>query len=240
LDEKAVALAVAVLMKAALKDLPGLRAQLKAAALDELLGYLLPWKPSAESAGPQNIGQLVEGRGVYLGPWTFDPKRDPVEAYSAPDFLRDRSGNQLVLNFREAVKELTGRNEGRCSGNGTEASLRQALSEGQYQDGDLVVAPMEFLNGRDAYGKTVRPDNNVCDLLRTTPAFETLRNAASGSSGDDRWSVSGSEPPASTSLVSHVRLTDGVVDWYNYFNIRSGVVPARVFHRANPQPGPPG
>ena len=80
----------------------------------------------------------------------------------------------MILTFNEAVKELTGRNSGRRYGNGTQAALRQALREGKYQDGDQVLAPMEILNGRNAYGNTVRPGKNVVELMKVSPAFETL------------------------------------------------------------------
>jgi len=185
-------------------------------------------------------GQLVAGKGVYMGPWSFDPKCDPVAIYSADNFLRDRSGKQLVLTFNEAVKELTSRNDGRRYGNGTEAALRQALREGKYQDGDLVLAPMEILNSYNARGEHVRPDNNVCDLLRTAPAFEKLLNTVNGNSGGGRWSVSGSEYPGYPSDVWHVFLTGGDGVWGDRDLARSGVVPARIFSRASSQPGPTG
>jgi hypothetical protein len=197
-------------------------------------------KQATETSSPQTIGQLVEGRGVYLGPWTFDPKHSPVDVYAAPDFLRDASGNQLILNFSEAVKELTRRNDGRAYGNGGEADLRRDLGEGRYRYGDRVLAPMELLNGYNAGGERVRPGGNVVELLKTSQAFEKLLDAVTNASGDGRRSVSASDFSINLSCVYHVVLPDDDVDWDLKDNGRSGVVPARVFHRANPQPGPAG
>ena len=234
-DEIAIAGAVALLAKAARKDLPSVKAQLAAAGFD-----LAPIpKPNTGTSRHDTIGQLVAGRGVHLGSWSFDPKYDPVEVYSADDFLRDKSGKQLVLTFHEAVEELTSRNHGRRYGNGTEAALRQALREGKYQDGDLVLAPREILNGYDYRDQHIRPGNNVCDLLRTSPAFEKLFNTVKNRSGDGRWSVSGSVSPGGSGVWA-VRLTDGAAHWDGKGSARSGVVPVRLFSRANSQPGPAG
>ena len=185
-------------------------------------------------------GQLVDGRGVHLGSWSFDPKYDPVEAYSADDFMRDKSGKQLVVTFNEAVEELASRNQGRRYGNGAEAALRQALREGKYQDGDRVLAPREILNGTNSRGEHVRPASNVVELMKVSPAFEKLRNTVKISSGDAPWSVSGSETPELPSYVWHVRLMDGNDFWGTKDYILSGVVPVRLFKRASSQPGPAG
>ena len=206
----------------------------------EIARFVPRQTPTAEASGPAATGQLVPGKGVYMGPWSFDPKYDPVAIYSADDFLRDKSGKQLVLTFSEAVKELTSRNGGRRYGNGTEAALRQALREGKYKDGDLVLAPMEILNGRNAYRDTVRPGSNVVELMKVSPAFEKLLNAVNSSSRGGRWSVSGSGYPGNPSSVWHGRLTDGGDDWHGKDRGRSGVVPARIFRGASPQPGPTG
>lgn len=239
-DNTAVAGAVALLADTARKDQASVKALLAAAGF-EIAGFMPRQKPEAEASGPAATGQLVAGKGVYMGSWSFDPTYDPVAIYSADDFLRDKPGRQLVLTFNEAVKELTSRNDGRRYGNGTEAALRQALREGKYQDGDLVLAPREILNGYNAKGERVRPDNNVSDLLRTTtPAFEKLLIAVNSSSGDDSWNISGSESPAYSSSVRHVRLTDGFDVWGGKGNDLSGVVPARIFRGTSPQPGPTG
>jgi hypothetical protein len=218
----------------------GAIALLLAAADFETARFVPRQKPPVEASGPAATGQLGAGKGVYMGAWSFDPKYDPVAIYSADDFLRDKSGKQLVLTFNDAVKELTSRNEGRRYGNGTEAALRQALREGNYRDGDLVLAPREILNGYNARGAHVRPDNNVWELLKTS-AFEKLLTAVKGSPGVDRWSLSGSELPGYPSGVWHVSLTDGGDDyWGTKDGDCSGIVPVRIFRRTSFQPGPTG
>jgi len=242
-DKTAIAGAVALLTEAARRDEAGVKALLAAGGF-EIAGFVGTRKPRTETSRLDTIGQLIDGIGIHLGSWSFDSKYDPVAIYSADDFLRDRSGKQLVLNVKEAVNELTRRNHGRRYGNGTVAALRQALREGKYQDGDLVLAPRETLNGYDARGTHVRPDNNVYDLLRTSPAFEKLLNAVNSSSGDGRWSVSGSGHPDVSSAVWHALLKDDVADGnpsgYTTVVDRSGVVPARMFRRTSSYPGPTG
>ena len=69
-------------------------------------------------------GAVVEGRGVYLGPWEAAPGHS-VHAYAADDFLRDGAGKPLTLSFNDAVIELARRNQAWVAGNGTEAALRE-------------------------------------------------------------------------------------------------------------------
>jgi hypothetical protein len=178
-------------------------------------------------------GQMVEGRGIYLGTW--DPNNDGniVYAYATPDFLRGTvTGKPLRRTFYEAVDELTLRNGGRKYGNGTETALRKAIKDGTYQDGDLALGPLEFYNGKNVRGKSVRPGNNIYDLLRKAPAFKKILNTVNSSSRDGRWVVSGSAYPDGISRVYHARLTDGNDGWYAKDYTRSGVVPVRVFRTA--------
>jgi hypothetical protein len=177
-------------------------------------------------------GQMVKGRGIYLGKW--DPNNDGniVYAYATPDFLRDTfTGKPLRRTFYEAVDELTLRNGGRKYGNGTETALRKAIKNGTYQDGDLALGPLEFYVGRNARGKSDRPGNNIYDLLRTAPAFDKILDTVNSSSGAGRWVVSGSEHPDKP-CVYHTSLTDGYVDWDYKDHRRSGVIPVRVFRTA--------
>ena len=167
------------------------------------------------------IGDLVKGRGVYLG------KYAGLAAYAALDFLRDGNGKQLLLNFFEANAELTLRNEGRSYGNGSAKALRQAIRTGAYRDGDLVLPPKELLNGKDANDDKVRPGENIYDLLGK-PVFNTTRKRISNGK-DDRWVVSSSERPSNPSRVDHVSLSSGDDGWSYKHGYRSGVVPLRFF-----------
>ena len=181
---------------------------------------------SKQQAEPK-VGELAEGRGVYVG------KYAGLAAYAAPDFLRDETGRQLVLNFDEARDELTRRNGGKAYGDGTEMALCQAIENNTYRDGDLVLPPQELLSGRNVdEGDRVRAGENVYDLL-DKPALNKVKATISNGEGAQCWALSGSEHPDDTLIVSHVRLTDGDDNWFRKDGSRSGVVPVRLYKPAH-------
>ena len=183
------------------------------------------------------IGQLDEQRGVFLGEYSPDNANTLYFAYAAPDFLRDDKKEQLVLNFNKAGDELARRQPNEPYVKGTEDIIREALKNGTYKDGVDVLSPMELLNGVNAHGEIVRPDNNVVALMKNSTAFARINGAIK--SGAFSWSVSSSEHPHTTSLVRRVRLTDGVYGWDYKGGLRSGVVPVRFYKAKPPQPSPP-
>lgn len=177
-----------------------------------------------------NYGDLIGGKGVYAG--IYEVNGIKKEAYFEPDFLRDESGRQLLLNFNEAGEELAKRNGGRRYGNGSENAVRKAIASGEYKDGDLILAPREFLSGRDARGNMVRSGNLVGllqagkkSLQRIADTIRAIRSA----SNNGRWSISGTEDPGHPPLVYHTRLTDGDYGQFPKDVTRSGVVPLRLF-----------
>lgn len=101
---------------------------------------------SARSLRGIAVGDLDPARGLYLGMVEAAPGH-VVHAYAAEDFLRDVKGRQLILSFDEAVKELNKRN-GRSYCNGTDRAVEQAIIDGTYQDGDLVLPSKELPRAR--------------------------------------------------------------------------------------------
>jgi len=231
-DDIAVVKAIAVLADAARRDFPALAAQLKAAGFG-ITGY----EPSQEKPGTEaasDIGALIEGRGIYHGTWKAVPNGVTVYAYSDTDFLKDASGEQMLLTWYGARDELARRNGGRRYGDGTEAALGDALvepgTEGVYKDGDLVMAPLVLLNGVDRDGKKSRAANTFA-LLRGSKgdAFKSISNTLRNSSGFARWSWSCSELRDYSSHVLAVSLSAGLVDWNHKVFYRLGVLPFRIF-----------
>jgi hypothetical protein len=235
LDKSAIAGAVALLVDAAGKDFASVEAQLKAAGFG-ITGYL-PLQARPDLSVASDIGELIEGRGIYHGDWQPSPNGVLVHAYSETDLLKDASGEQLLLTWYKAREELARRNNGRSYGDGAEEALCQALAkpagtQGAYKDGDLVIAPLLLLNGRDVYGNKVR-DHNTIGLRRRSmsDAFkniaETLQKSRSGE-GVCSWSCSGFHD--ASSVVRVVRLSDGCGAWSNLnFVTRFGVLPFRFF-----------
>lgn len=175
-------------------------------------------------------------RGIYLGTWEAATGHR-VHAYAADDFLRNAKGNQLVLTFNEAQKELTRRNSGWAAGIGTEAALRAEIAKGGTDfEGKLVLPPLDLLNGRDVRGNTIRPGENICALLNDNKApkiAEELERAEA-----DKWAVC--SLASSANFAYHARLTDSYTESVSQYVGRSGVIPVRLFRNGqqNVQPMP--
>jgi len=192
-------------------------------------------KADPDTSALIDLGEMIDGRGIYHGAWQPRSNGVSVHAYSDTDFLRDASGEQMLLTWYAARDELARRNSGRRYGDGTEAALSNALAkppgtEGTYRDGDLVMGPQVLLNGVDRDGKKSRAANTFA-LLRGSKgdAFKSISNTLRNSSGNARWSWSCSGSRDVSSYVVAVRLSDGLVDWYNVDYGRLGVLPFRIF-----------
>ena len=175
------------------------------------------------------VGEAVEGRGVYLGHWKA-AKGHVVHAYAADDFLRDAKGDQLLLTFNEACEEFATRNGGRRYGDGSEANIRQAITQGHYQDGDLILPPKSLLNGYDVQGNHTHPVGNIYTLMNNGHLPKVAAAVRNGE-GDQKWAISGSEHPVNASRVYHASLTYGGGHWINKVCLRSAVVPVRFFRQ---------
>jgi hypothetical protein len=235
-DKITVEQAVAALTAAAERDLPSVEAQLKAAGFG-ITGYEpLRGEPDIDGSTASDIGTVVAGRGIYHGAWQPRSNGVIVHAYSDTDFLRDTSGQQMLLTWRAARDELARRNGGRRYGDETEAALSAALSrpsgtQGAYKDGDLVMGPRVLLNGRDVDGDKIRAQNTY-DLL-SGPKKEAFKNVSAtlrdAGSFYARWSWSSTEHRDYSSIAWAVRLSDGSDGWYNEGSHRRGVLPFRIF-----------
>ena len=209
-------------------------------AFDAIVRRLLPStiRSPAQPVVLAKIGDAVEGRGVYLGPWEAAPCHT-VHAYVEDDFLRDANGNQLLRNFDEARTEFALRNRGWEAGNGAEAALRAEIAKGGNEfEGKLIIPPKELLHGRDVHGTTKRPYANIYTLMNDGK-LPKVAAAVQNGSGDQLWALSGSEHPGTTSDVYHVSLTDGDFFWTYKDFTRSGAVPVRFFRQptaAGPAP----
>lgn len=175
------------------------------------------------------FGDLIKGKGVYAGIYEVDGIKK--EAYFEPDFLRDESGNQLLLNFYEARRELTRRNG--CY-YGSEAEVRIDIKSGRYKDGDLILPPREFLNGVKGFRE--RRDNHLVGLLKSgNGSVKKIRDTAEvalntyNPAGNGSRFLSGTELDPSHDDYVYLVYLSGFDDWYLKSKHRSGVVPLRLF-----------
>ncbi len=240
----AIKLAVAVLADAAGNDLAGVNAQLREAGF-EITRYVPDLAsqspaPSALVVGssqpitvPKVSGYTLSDGGIYMR--DLEPAKDGriPQLYMDDDYLRGSDGKPLILNFREAVKEVTKLNGGRSYGDGSEAALCKAIHDGTYQEGDRFVSWKADLNGRNMDGDSVCPRNLSALLKENDPAVSKIEKTLAKASGAGLWVVSGTEPRDDTSSVYHVRPRDGADLWHTKdVNIRSAVVLSRVRHAA--------
>src|SRR6201996_6066192 len=56
---------------------------------------------------PAEVGELDKDRGIYMG---ID-RGTGMHAYAAPDFMRNETGEILILSFKAAEEELAKRNQ---------------------------------------------------------------------------------------------------------------------------------
>ena len=165
-------------------------------------------------------GAVVEGRGVYLGPWEAAPGHS-VHAYAADDFLRDGAGKPLTLSFNDAVIELARRNQAWAAGNGTEAALREEIAKGNSDfEGKFVLPPNALLED------SIYAGLNAGSLPRVA---EALQLAVHERKPDQLWALSNTQHTKSKQLVRMFRLRGGITARCYMDNYRVSVLPVRMY-----------
>ncbi|MDD3370551.1 MAG: hypothetical protein PHE27_01870 [Alphaproteobacteria bacterium] len=123
---------------------------------------------------PYELGELVEGKGIFFGTWDvldprFSKRGKKFYVYAAPEDLSAFPG--LLATWHYASKELAEK-KGWYGHGGREyweeARLRNDLINGDY-GGEWFVPPRSFLDGVDADGVAVRKETLFA--LRHTGAF---------------------------------------------------------------------
>lgn len=182
------------------------------------------------------VGALVKGRGVYLGPWQAGLRLPIVHVYMADEFMKAPQGmnngshERLNLAFNAAVKELASRNGKRMYGNGTEAALRRALKNESYVWGDAVLPPVEFLLGKNARGESVRYpfytrafwEDVVYAKAKEVDQFEC-------GFFDGGYTLSCSQQPNDRSGIILVSMSGGYVCRSPKGRGEGGILPIRIF-----------
>lgn len=164
------------------------------------------------SATAPEIGQLIEGKGIYVGIWEpKDRKGNSLgkvfNLFAAPEDVQDSHGQNLLLTFDKAVKHVAdlqgyygyGGFNHDARGLTPDEALYEAIRKGDY-DGEWFIPPKDALNDNLCKNKdTFKPEN----------AFVTKSNGSDYA----HWLWSCTEDTYKSSSVWDQDFTDGGVDF---------------------------
>ncbi len=215
------------------KELANIETQLAAAGF-QVVTYVPPVKKLNNEVvlTPNQIGMMIEGKGVYMGTWEPKDRDDSnigktFNVFAAPEDLTDASGTKVLVTFNEAARQVTSlRNwHGHDGGNfANDTALYNALKNGTY-NGEWFIPTRDLLCGKDLAGNKVRGDN-LYDH-RDTGDLKGTFTTASGSA-NAHWYWSCTEPRGNSSDVWAVRFSDGDDDWSGKDIHRLSCRPCRV------------
>jgi len=159
----------------------------------------------AQVSGDLEIGQMIPGKGIFMGVWEAKNRRGKslgkkFRRFVAPEDLMDDEGKKVLWTFREAAQQVAGlRNWHGHDGADfkDEADFYKALKEGR-GIGKWFIPPSEFLIGIDRNGDKVSDDHLYAHSARGNlkGTFATAED-----SGRGFWYGSCTEPARLPSFV---------------------------------------
>jgi hypothetical protein len=169
---------------------------------------------------PREAGQLIHGKGIFLGPWSPQHREgvslgQTFNLFAAPHDLgldENGRGTKRVAKYEDTVKyvseirSLVGHDG---AGYENDKELYDALKNGSYK-GEWFIPTREMIAGTDIDGKQVQTDTLFAH--KDKGAFKNTFTLASGSGLAD-WYWSCSEHREYSSYVYAARLSDGLVGW---------------------------
>lgn len=181
-------------------------------------------------------GQLIEGKGVYLGLW--EPKDNKngrilgriFDVYAAPQDLKNASGTNLLMTFNDAVQQVAGLKNYHGHDGGyfpNEKAILDAVRNNPAALENWFLPSKELLHGKTTGGDKIQLANlynsrNIGDFKNT---FITK-----SCSGLAHWYWSLTEHPDVPSGVYDVDFAVGGVGWgrKDYDELSSRVVRAEL------------
>ena len=163
-------------------------------------------------AGPQ-IGQLVEGQGIFIGTWT--PKdaqgnslSKTFNIFAAPQDLPGTNRYLEVVEHIAGLENWHGHDGADCQ---TDDELCEALQDGSYTGG-WVIPPRELLTGNDAKGNLVQADNLYAHKDKGA-LRGTFSNVIMNHSDYSDWYWSSTAHSVLPRFMNDARFSDGVEGW---------------------------
>ena len=162
------------------------------------------------------IGQLVEGKGIYVGQWepTGSKGRSlgkTFDLYAAPKDISEGFSIRLQMSFKDAVRHVAGLQNwhGHDGGNfKNEEAVMKAVRNNPEALGNWFIPTKEMLHGCNANDDIVQKDNLYAHREKMPFGSEFL----SKYKGDDEayWYCSCTEDLNESSLVHVVEFTGGL------------------------------
>ncbi|MBU6474958.1 MAG: hypothetical protein KGL10_01245 [Alphaproteobacteria bacterium] len=168
-------------------------------------------QPQPVATGPQ-IGQMVEGKGVFIGVWEAVDKKGKslgkiFNVYAAREDLMDDDGDKLMLTFNQAVAHVATIKDlhGHAGGNFTnEESVVKALQKGTY-DGEWIIPPLSIMATSDVKGELNKP--GVLALARNSGDLAgTFEKTGGLATSQMYWTCT--ETPTDPDYVQYADLAD--------------------------------
>jgi hypothetical protein len=177
-----------------------------------------PPKPAFDPSKLE-VGQMVEGKGVYVGVQEVTTKgglKKVFDLYASPEDLTDGNNKKLVATYNDSVKALKQKKgwhgyDGECFENHKE--LEAALADDTYEGG-------WFIPTREVVKENLYKNKDKGDLKGTF-------TDKSGSDGA-HWYWSCTERPFNSSYVYSVNFTDGYDGWDGKDDCKLSTRPVRA------------
>ena len=180
------------------------------------------------------IGQLVEGKGIYVGEWKPTDSNgrslnQTFDLYAAPEDIRQSNGDNILMTFNDAVAHVSGLQNWHGHNGGdfkNEKTVMEAVRNNPSVLGNWFIPTKEMLNGRNTNGDEVQSDNlyNHREKMPSGSEFITTDNG----SGDAHWYWSCTEHPDYSSYVYNVHFTDGDDGWGGKGDCKLSTRPVRA------------
>ena len=125
------------------------------------------FKQAAVDPSTLQIGQLVQGKGVYVGEWKPTDSNgrslnQTFDLYAAPEDIRQSNGDNLLMTFNDAVAHVAGLQNWHGH-NGSDFKNEKAVMEAVRNNpnalGNWFIPTKEILHGRNTNGDEVQSDN---------------------------------------------------------------------------------
>ena len=180
-----------------------------------------------------SIGQLIEGKGVYVGTWEPTDNNGRTlgkvfDLYAAPEDIRKGNGDNLLMTFNKAVKHVAGLQNwhGHNGGNfENEKAVIQAVRNNPDALRNWFIPTREILHGQNTNGDKVQRDNLYDHRGKMPRGSEFVTKSGSGFA---RWYWSCTEGRVVSSRVYVVAFSVGLGDWVYTGNLELSTRPVRA------------